>query len=209
MYRKILILIVLFTPMREAFAQALPKAKEVYKNNYANEIFGKTKQGAAKDSAGKSGRSEELAGNAADKDIGFVESNTSLEAPKEVEEDLSYESKEGNKIIWLGAIINSTDSKHTVEKLKELNEEANKYDLMVGPVFLVGNTDIASVHEMLGPLQKRQGLIDFRSEIPKKYKEVKSSPTWIMQTEKGQILLEGTGALKRNFNKSGQLVLPE
>jgi hypothetical protein len=216
MLKYMLIFPAVFLSCGLSYAQHDPEAKKVFENNYANEILGKSASpdsGRAAVSRGKKvevkkGKTE--SGVEPDKsgDFGFINPKELAEPTKKPIENYSYEDREGTKIIWVGAVLSSSNSDHIVEKLDELAEEAVKFDLMLGPIFLVGNTDVEAISRHVLKLEKRQAIITYRHEVPAKYSAVKLSPTWIMQTAKGQILLEGLGPLKQNLNKNGELILP-
>ncbi len=194
-----------------AKAQNLPLPKKVFKHNYANETFGKTKD---RNESGKKTHAEKNreAVKNTNTDMGFVEGDTLVKDIPEEPEDLSYENESGSRVVWIGAILQGSagdkrNINHLKEKLEELTAQAIKHDYMIGPVFIIGNADVESVSPYLRKLQFRQALVEFREDIPAKYQKVKMSPAWIVQTEKGQIILEATGPLRRHINKNGELIV--
>jgi len=121
--------------------------------------------------------------------------------------DKAGPKEESVKVFAIGAILNSTEPTHYKDSLQELSEIALKFDLALSEIFTIG--DIR--HIQLDPgtnmkLLARGGTIGVHSEVPKKY-PVKLSPTWIVKTEKGEVLLEAAGPLNKYFNDKGEFLL--
>ena len=90
--------------------------------------------------------------------------------------------------------------------VKELSDTAVKHDLGIGEIFAIGNVTTAfDTSQDLLRVFARGGAISIRSTVPEKYK-VKKSPSWILYTREGEILLEATGPLANNFNQKGEFI---
>lgn len=123
----------------------------------------------------------------------------SMEAP-----DLTALTKT-HKVLAIGGIINAVEKNHFEERMRELLEVVDRYDFNVGFVWAIGSVqNIISSKEVLF-LAARQALIEAAEEPPAQYK-VKMSPTWIVRTPEGEILLEATGPLVANFNMKGEFI---
>lgn len=106
----------------------------------------------------------------------------------------------------VGAIISSKDPQHLKDMLQELLDVAVKYDFALGDIYTVGfPPDSQALKPLLIKLSAREGKIMARAEVPEKY-QVSKSPTWIVSTAAGEILLEGTGPLGANFNSKGKFL---
>lgn len=110
-----------------------------------------------------------------------------------------------HKVLAIGGIVNALDKAHLQEKMKELAEVAERFDFDIGKIWAVGTIpNITQTEEMLF-LVARNGVVEAAEEAPARYK-VKLSPTWIVRTPEGEILLEGTGPLAQHFNLRGEFV---
>lgn len=105
----------------------------------------------------------------------------------------------------LGVILNAMKPDHAKEYVAQLASVAFKYDLPIHNIYYVGpihnfpeDTDRLTV-------KLQGGSIEGGDAPPEKY-PVKRSPTWIIETEKGEILLEGFLQLERFVNSKGQFV---
>lgn len=113
----------------------------------------------------------------------------------------------GEKILSLGLIVNAVDEEHAKENIEELIGLAQTNAIALNTVFAVGGIaqakkDLPSVEYLWA---KSQGArIKVTLGVPKQY-DVSLSPTWIVETEQGLVLLEGIGSLKRAINAEGRL----
>ena len=108
-------------------------------------------------------------------------------------------------IVRLGVILSGIDDKHFANTLQELLDVALKYNLALGKVVMVGpfnNPPKVDVFMGIAVLGGTEVAID---ELPAKY-SVSKSPTWIVTTAKGEILLEGFTDLERFMNSKGEFV---
>jgi len=107
----------------------------------------------------------------------------------------------------IAAIFSSASKEHLIACFKELTDVAIETDRLIDQVYTIGdmrNLDAARPYllKMIG----RNGQVQVSDELPKKYREVKMSPTYILKTEKGEIILEAAGPLIDNFNNKGEFV---
>jgi len=110
------------------------------------------------------------------------------------------------KVISVGGILNALDKVHFQEKARELLEVVERHDLDVGFIWAVGSFDnLTTVPEMMS-LVARNGVGELAERTTEKYATVKISPTWILRTPDGDIVLEGTGPLAQHFNVRGEFV---
>lgn len=107
----------------------------------------------------------------------------------------------------IGAILSSMDKEHFLECMKELTDVAIDTDRMIAKIYTLG--DMRNLEAAKGYIYKivaRSGELLVRDKVPKRYSKVTMSPTWILKTAKGEILLEATGPLAANFNSKGEFV---
>jgi hypothetical protein len=105
----------------------------------------------------------------------------------------------------VGAILNSIDSAHYLKSLEQLTELAISRDLNIGTVYALGDLKVASENPYVGKIIARGGIVHIVSNVPKGY-PVSLSPTWIVKTAEGEVLLEAVGTLDKYFNKRGEFL---
>ena len=113
--------------------------------------------------------------------------------------------EKNHRVLSIGGVINAVDKTHFDAKLKELLEVVERYDLDVGFIWAIGSVqNLMSSPEALY-LVARQGIVEAAEAAPEHYK-IKMSPTWVLRTPEGEILLEATGPLAAHFNMKGEFV---
>jgi len=110
----------------------------------------------------------------------------------------------GLKVLSIGAVINSYNEKHFNAEVDKLLKVADKYDLNVGEVFTIGPETKENTKNDL-PLLARGAVIVPQFFIPAEY-DIRVSPTWILTTSEGQILLEGVTSVERYLNMRGEFI---
>jgi len=110
----------------------------------------------------------------------------------------------GNKIINLGLVVNGINKKHFTQVMEKFMTAVDDFDLDAGHIYFNGfyNTDDSSTTL---PLVARGASVTFHYSIPEQF-NISLSPTWIVQTADGLILLEGIKNLNRYINKKGEFV---
>lgn len=110
-----------------------------------------------------------------------------------------------HKVLSVGAVLNSLDKPHFEEKMKELLEVVDRYDFDVGFIWAIGSVqNLVNSPEAIY-LVARRAMIEAAEAPPEHYK-ISMSPTWVIRTAAGEILLEATGPLAANFNAKGEFV---
>ena len=121
------------------------------------------------------------------------------------EEQSSLRVSAGKRVLSLGAIMASDDPKHLNGELGKLLAVTNRHNIALGEIYFVGTGAGLSQSVHLIELIGKNARIDTPIEVPSQYR-VSLSPTWIVQTEEGQILLEGLSAPSNHFNARGEFV---
>ena len=212
-----ILLLVVALQGRDLFAQGKEQKRDFYNKDYAKTTF--EDKGPAKRTPSK-----KLSTIAPSSNLNTFDSKSELSETSEAEEaetevtseQLSAEEvqaeidfAEGKPVTLVGLLINGEDAEHAMHNLKELSDMATKYDWSIGPIMTVGRFELPEARDFLARLMARGGFISHFETMPERYKTVKFSPSWIIVTEEGEILLEAPGSLKKFFNKKGQLVLPD
>jgi hypothetical protein len=108
----------------------------------------------------------------------------------------------------IGGIINSVDIPHYEKSLQQLVDLAVAKDLDVSTVYVMGNMKTSSETELITKILGRGGVVRFVNSIPAGY-DVSYSPTWIVKTKEGEVLLEGVSGLEKYFNQRGEFLMRE
>ena len=105
----------------------------------------------------------------------------------------------------LGAVLNVNDEKHALENLAQLVDVAVRHNLRLGKIYCVGVLPARPQLGLLAGVGLQGGRFESSSAPPAKY-PVKKSPAWIVESVKGDIILEGFPSLDRFINSKGQFV---
>ncbi|HMO01455.1 MAG TPA: hypothetical protein PKD37_04850 [Oligoflexia bacterium] len=141
----------------------------------------------------------------------YFDQQQNREEEKQEEGSLVQQAGDKKKVLAVGLIVNSLDKEHLRLVLSDLVEAAVSNDLTIGDVYAIGNIgNLISLRES-SQLAAREGWIRAVSEVPPKYAAVKTSPTYIIHTPEGEILIEGLikRPLKALFDGAGNISLPE
>lgn len=122
--------------------------------------------------------------------------------------EASSEETKGIPTDKIGAILDARDSGRLKTSLSEMIRLSNLYDIEVGPIYLLGapspDEDLMNI---FGSMALRGAKVTLRSTPPEEY-PVKTSPSWIVSTSQGEVLLEGITDLSSYINSKGELVTP-
>jgi len=110
----------------------------------------------------------------------------------------------GSKIINIGLVVNAVNKKHFSQVMEKLMTTVDDFDLDSGHVYLNGLT-FEKDDYILTPLIARGSSMSYHFTVPEQF-NISLSPTWIIQTAEGLILLEGVKNLNRYINKKGEFV---
>ena len=76
--------------------------------------------------------------------------------------------------------------------------------ILISTIYCIGPRIELPV-KTLYEITKYQGRILFVDEQPKKYQQVKQSPTWILSSLDQEIIIEAAGLLSENLNLKGEI----
>ena len=110
------------------------------------------------------------------------------------------------KVKWLGAVLNSQDPAHFRAGLMEVIQAAIDHDFILHKIYAIGQVPEQSIIDALLPkFAIRGGTLEIKEAAPAEYKVTKS-PAWLIGTDSGMFILEGTGPLEESFNSKHEFV---
>lgn len=109
----------------------------------------------------------------------------------------------GRPIKWLGLIVSSEPENLRTQTLSILSKIARRHDLSVGLIYIVGKSLSIQDSQLLNELMIRGAQLKIRGRPPEEF-GAKRSPTWIVELEKGEILLDGILDPTFFFNEKGE-----
>lgn len=108
----------------------------------------------------------------------------------------------------VAAIISSAETPHFEKSIKQLIDLVDKKQVKLATIKTIGDFNLVMNNPLLPALVARGGMIAFLDEVPEGY-PVTLSPTYIVNTEEGQILLEAVGEIGKYFNQNGDFLEPQ
>lgn len=114
---------------------------------------------------------------------------------------------QGPKIISISLIIGGDERSKHLEPAISLIELCRDRNIPIGKIYSIGNIGVKDPRfdKLLIHLSVLGGLFEKVTAVPEKYAAVKSAPTWIVETEEGEILLEGVSTIEQFVTTSGEL----
>jgi hypothetical protein len=134
--------------------------------------------------------------------------NTSVIERKVQEATLEEELPEPTRTLAvnsIGLIVNSMEREHYQRALQGLLHIADTREIKISSVYTLGNFEIATRSSLIPGVVARGGVVRVLNEIPEGY-EVTLSPTYIVKTPEGEIVLEAVSSLERYFSSSGEFL---
>ena len=122
------------------------------------------------------------------------------EPPASSEPDIS-----GSKVLAIGIVVGGDGSEKSHENLLALKELAIRFELPVSEVLVVGGIGLENDQPILAALGVMGGQIKIVETAEEEY-PIKQSPTWIVETAQGKVLLEGIDSIDKFFNSRGEFV---
>jgi hypothetical protein len=117
--------------------------------------------------------------------------------------------RRGEKITRIGAIINGMEEEHRNKMVAQLARYSVESSVPLGMIYIVGpmlgknNVGDSFVLALSG------GTLEGVDAPPAPYTEIKRSPTWLIQTERGEIVVEGSPELTKFASPLGEFTGPE
>ena len=114
----------------------------------------------------------------------------------------------GVPVYAIGMIVNSVKSDHFDAAAKQLKTFLAAHDMRAGTIYMVGYSDTTYASPYVLPLIAMGASFENVVEVPEQYKTA-LSPTFIVSTAEGEVLLEAVGSLNQYFNGKGEYVDPK
>lgn len=108
----------------------------------------------------------------------------------------------------IGLVVNSMQKDHYEETLAKLLALADNHKLKISTIYTLGDFEVATSSPALPAIVARGGVVRVVNEIPNGY-DISLSPTFVVKTGEGEILLEAVPNLERYFNNQGDFLEPE
>lgn len=179
-------------------AQEYKRADSFFKRGEANTVFQKNKQNGFINN--QENKKEPLPSQTAIKPAKKTQNNILQVRPTPSGESTA----KGKQVITIGAIIDGTNKRHYEQCIQSLFKLSDKFEFDLDKIYitsLLNNIDKESILSLL----VRGATVSPVPAPPEEY-NVTASPTWIVQTEDGQVVLEGIVDLGRYFNSRGEFV---
>jgi len=130
-------------------------------------------------------------------------------APDEAAADVM--EKEGRKVKSLSIILSPDNVEHFRKHYKEFLKLRDNYGLILKNVYIVGDAEklLDSPENEVFSEGVEGGIFRYLNELPPPFAKVQTSPTYVLDTSQGGILVEGFSSILRCFNKRGEFIEPE
>ena len=106
----------------------------------------------------------------------------------------------------IGALLNAKPSEKLFNDMRQLIDISLKYNYPVGEVTIIGSVPRSKTDMEIMGVSVRGGKLQALTKLPHKYRQVTRSPTWILETGSGEILLEGFANPQKFLNSRGEFV---
>ncbi|MCB9030649.1 MAG: hypothetical protein H6619_06315 [Deltaproteobacteria bacterium] len=131
----------------------------------------------------------------------FVEISAEQESEDEDQQESDINEKP-IKIETLSLVLNGEDKDHFNNYLESFLGYIKRYKLTPGPIYSVGGLEnMTSISQSWIQLVSHHGTIKVIEEAPY---ELTRSPSWIVDTSEGRILLDGVTNFKKYLDAKGQ-----
>lgn len=184
---------------------------------FYNKDFAKNPLGA-EESKDDSGFFDDFKNKPKSEQRGFENKDPSDIMPKKSEErespDEDAPSPNELKIKGMGILLNGVDEEHCFQQLNRLADIVTEKNIPTGRVIIVGGVENVGrlIKKLLlnsfngsGLYPKVGGFIEGSVTVPERYK-VTLSPSWLIDTEKGEVVLEGVEKVERYITSRGTFV---
>ncbi len=162
---------------------------------------------------GEDSRQESVVGESGDAEskaqLTLMPQSEEPKTPEPLDAKLDSQQRSGVKVRKIGAIFGTSSNESMAEDLRLLSKLTSELSVPFGEVYFI----LTAIPKNLGmetfePLKGKGVDVHLKLKVPPEYKNVSSTPTWIISTAKGDVLLEGTRAPADFFNSHGEFVEP-
>ena len=116
--------------------------------------------------------------------------------------------EKGEPIDSISVIVHGLNDAHFKQVMRNFLQLMAKRDLDIDFVFKMGLTDMRDkeIRSIRYQVWALEGEVWNVREIPERYQAIRKSPTWIVNTERGEILVEGFPTLDEFVNAKGEFI---
>ena len=111
----------------------------------------------------------------------------------------------GEKVQTIGVALHGSDKRHAMKHLKQLLELSYSSGISIGTIAIIGDGSVLQDNIYLAALLQRGAVISVDETPPEQYK-IQYSPTWLLETDKGLILLEAVASPEGYLNARGEFI---
>ena len=118
---------------------------------------------------------------------------------------------DGVKVNYLDFIINGNDVPHIIKNYKELVSLRDRFHLPIRSVFFVGDSTPLVKQAPVEVYSQgiKGGMFRYVPDVPEAFSAAKTSPTYVLETKDGSILMEGFASVARYLNSRGEFIEPD
>lgn len=115
----------------------------------------------------------------------------------------------GLKIDAASLILTTSDQANAERSYQEFLTLRDKFGIKLSEVYLIGDPRGLMRSEVIYSQGADGGMFRYLNEMPKAFESIKTSPTIILETNDGNILLEGFRSISSVFNAKGEFIEPK
>lgn len=108
----------------------------------------------------------------------------------------------------IGVIMNSLDQAHVDGTLARLVETSLDLSIPINTVYSRGPLPPLTKRADMFGVSIQHGEMNFDTDLPLRFREVKRSPTWILDTAQGEVILEGVQNPRGYLTQNAEFVSP-
>lgn len=112
---------------------------------------------------------------------------------------------EGTPILSIGVIVDLNDREHYEQVMSGLRETLDRTSILAGTVYTL-SAGGPYMEDNFIHLYARGASLQSGTELPERYQHIALSPTYIVETNEGEILLEAVSELNRFVNARGEFL---
>lgn len=105
----------------------------------------------------------------------------------------------------IGGVVNAVDANKFKEEMNSLVDLATTYDFSIGHIYAIGDYTKAADMDLVMKVVARGGVIEPRLTPPEAI-GVTTSPVWILETDKGDVVLEGVSSIEPFLTSKGEFL---
>ena len=178
---------------------------EFYNKGYAHTPFDKTKERSQKNGSKTATTNGAVESPVVEDEGDKAQRAIERRGQRGVKKANVMDDSEGIPILSIGVIVDVNDKAHYDEVTSNLIKTLDRSKIFAGTVYTLASFGPMSTHNYI-KLHARGASLLTTDELPQRFQTVKLSPTYILQTKEGEILLEAVSDLDRFINAKGEFL---